>query len=246
MANTVLRSDLPRRASIDKGALTWSTQQQQQQEQQQETPPQYTLPESSSVIAPSATLVGASGLAPAHEPVSESEWLETLRELQKNLSLLNTARRAGSSRKSGSQRFVSSLLNPNPFKKGSKNGSRSGESPNERQERIQSIQVLEELVLGGMRKLARIHPEQDARANWHLRAEQFAGTMMTGESANSEEAFLANEKEKETILDGLGKGLALLLMTPVVVVVFGTGAMVYGLGKCTVTLGHLMTFGKFR
>ena len=114
---------------------------------------------------------------------------------------------------------------------------------------MQSIHVLEELVLGGMRRLARIHPEQDARADWHLRAEQFAETIRTGESANSLEALLVNEKEKETILEGLAKGLTLLFMTPLVLsgaILFGTGAMIYGVGKCTITLGHLMTFGKFR
>lgn len=84
--------------------------------------------------------------------------------------------------------------------------------------------------------------------DWHTRAGEFAATIRKGDSAGSFEEFIANDKKKESILEGLAKGLVLLFMTPIAlggIVVFGTGAMIYGLGKVVVTIGHVMTFGKF-
>lgn len=224
--------------SIDKSAPAWA-------EQQQDTPPLYALPQNATTT-PSHMVVTISPLPP-HQPVSESEWHNTLVELQNNLAALNQARCFNKFHKSDRRRFLKSLFNSKSFRKGAQEP-KNKESDIERQARVQRIRVLEELVLSGMRKLARIHPEPEARMDWHTRAEEFATTIRKDDSTGSFEEFIANDKKKESILEGLAKGLVLLFMTPIAlggIVVFGTGAMIYGLGKVVVTIGHVMTFGKF-
>lgn len=222
---------------MDKSALAWA-------EQQQDTPPRYALPENVPRVATAPTVVSP---LPPHEPVSDGEWHETLRELQNNLSALNQARRFNTFHRGSRRRFLKSLFNSYSFKKGAQEP-QIKESDIESQTRVQRIHVLEELVLSGMRKLARIHPEPEARLDWQTRADEFAAAIRKGASTGTFEEFIANDKKKESILEGLAKGLVLLCMTPVAVAgvaVFSIGAMTYGLGKVVVSIGHVMTFGKF-
>lgn len=93
------------------------------------------------------------------------------------------------------------------------------------------VKATEELVIAAMRRLASIHPDPAIQGEWNERADKFS----TGE-----------EKEKEGIAEGVGKGVAILLVTPFALAggaVFAAGAMVYGIGKIVVGLGNVLTLG---
>lgn len=114
--------------------------------------------------------------------------------------------------------------------------------------RQQEIRIHEELILAGMRRLAAIHPDAVQRAEWGLREAQFARALETGEGGSAALEAEA-ENKKETVLAGIGKGLGIIVLTPVVLAgatLFGAGAICYGTGKFLVGLGHAATCGKFR
>ncbi|TDL26895.1 hypothetical protein BD410DRAFT_782986 [Rickenella mellea] len=92
----------------------------------------------------------------------------------------------------------------------------------------------EQLVVIAMENLARVHPDPEVQREWAERAARFT-------QAN-------NRPEKETILRGMLKGAGMILVvTPAAIAagaVFATGFLVYGIGKVTVGIGHLLTFGQ--
>jgi len=117
----------------------------------------------------------------------------------------------------------------------------------EDQERVQNIRVHEQLVLEGMRHLARSHPDSTAQADWAARAENFARTLE--EAKNSGKDDSPQSTENDSILKDIGKGLGLIVLTPVALAgacVFASGAILYGTGKLIVGIGHAMTFGKMK
>lgn len=186
------------------------------------------------------------------------EWVQTLQDLQRNLATLDDIKRSdrATAQSGSSMIFMQSLFTSSSFR--SRRAVRVKNAQLLHQDYVQRARVLEELILHGMRKLAHIHPDPAARSEWSARSEQFANVL----SRNRELApngiplsdlaaseLESNEKEKESILEGLGKGLAILLMTPFLVAgaaLFASGALMYGVGKTIVGLGHLFTFGKLK
>jgi hypothetical protein len=97
-----------------------------------------------------------------------------------------------------------------------------------------AIRLAENLVVAAMRRVAQIHPDPEERQHWMQRATDFVE---------------ADDKGKEHILEGLGKGLLILLATPFAVAagaVFAAGAIVYGAGKVIGGIGQVLTFGKLK
>lgn len=135
--------------SMDKSAPTRT-------EQHHDMPPLYALPENASTITPSPINVTVDSLLP-HQSISEIEWHIALRELQNNLSALNQARCFDTFPKSDRRRFLKSLFNSKSVRPKGAQGPQIKESDIEHQARGQRIRVLEELVLSGMRMLARTH-----------------------------------------------------------------------------------------
>jgi hypothetical protein len=96
------------------------------------------------------------------------------------------------------------------------------------------IRRAEELVVAAMLRVAQIHPDPVEKEHWKQRAKDFVK---------------ADDKGKEHILEGLGKGLLILLATPFAVAagaVFAAGAIVYGAGKVIGGIGQVLTFGKLK
>lgn len=191
--------------------------------------------------------------APMHYAIplsAENEWQATLQELQNNLTALRDARHGPPLLGHSSSRFMRNLFSSSSFR--SKRMRHGRKTALELHEDAQRVRVLEELVLTGMRKLARIHPDPNVQAEWNSRADQFARAMGSSDgalAASDADRFAAAEKDKESILEGITKGLIVLFMAPVALagaVVFTAGAMLFGSGKFIIGLGHLMTFGKFK
>ncbi|TDL26902.1 hypothetical protein BD410DRAFT_800001 [Rickenella mellea] len=89
-------------------------------------------------------------------------------------------------------------------------------------------------IVRTMRRLATLHPDPLVKSAWSERAATFAK---------------GNREEKETVLGGLAKGCAILLVTPFALAsatIFATGYLLYGTGKIVVGLGHMMTFGQLK
>jgi len=190
---------------------------------------------------------------------SNSEnWVDTLRELQTNLKALKEAKRT--SYFSMSNPYVHKAMAPFIRNKRSsrKRSSANGKGPEdadlssiseqlEDQERVQNIRVHEQLVLEGMRRLARTHPDPTAQTDWAARAENFARTLEEAKKSGKDGS--PESTEEDSIMKDIGKGLALIALTPVALAgacIFASGAIMYGTGKLIVGIGHAMTFGKMR
>jgi hypothetical protein len=86
------------------------------------------------------------------------------------------------------------------------------------------IMITEGLLVDSMRRPAQIRPDCEEARQWEMKANDFVK---------------ADNEGKENILEGVGKGLLILIGAPVVTV----GAVLYGLGKILAGVGHLLTFG---
>jgi len=85
-----------------------------------------------------------------------------------------------------------------------------------------------------MRGLSEQHTDPMVKTYWCQRAYAFA---------------MGTDKEKDTILDGVGRGLLILLATPFAVagaVIFAAGSIVYGTGTLIAGIGTLLTCGRFQ
>src|SRR5205823_5368404 len=96
---------------------------------------------------------------------------------------------------------------------------------------LKAVRVLraENRVIAAFEMLQSIDPDLERRVLWEERKAKFKK---------------GDTNEKEHILEGLGKGLAILLLTPFVVAggaIFAAGSIVYGAGKVVVGLGNLLT-----
>ncbi|KLO18316.1 hypothetical protein SCHPADRAFT_993735 [Schizopora paradoxa] len=195
--------------------------------------------------------------SPSQTQLNDKDWVETLRELQTNLKDLKQAKNTPFM--STSNPLIRKGINFSTFssgkksKKKSKNGTvaegddlGSITAQIEDQERLQNIRVHEQLVLEGMRRLARTHPDPASQAEWASRAENFSRALEEAKRTGNDAAV---EAEEETVMGDIGKGLKLLVLVPVALgaaTVFATGALFYGTGKLIVGIGHAMTFGKMR
>src|ERR1700728_4841263 len=86
-------------------------------------------------------------------------------------------------------------------------------------------------IIESMRRIGDSHPDPNMRDYWKKKAEEFTQSDETG---------------KEHILAGVGKGLAILLITPfalVAGVLFGAGRLVYGAGDLVKGIGTVLTGG---
>jgi hypothetical protein len=122
-------------------------------------------------------------------------------------------------------------------------------------------------ALACMRKLAVVHPSLEVRQEWALRAEAFEAAgydlgLLEGvplipvehHAASQPEHTDATEKKgkkKSSAVADVGKGLGILVGTPIIIGlgaaatgVAATGLMIYGSGKMLIGLGRAMTFGK--
>ncbi|KLO18315.1 hypothetical protein SCHPADRAFT_899929 [Schizopora paradoxa] len=195
--------------------------------------------------------VGANAMSAGGPP---EEWFLVLQDVQSNINSLRAlkGRTAGSNLLTKADSLFNTRIAPfaqsmlSKKHKGVPGARDVGE--NGLLSRQQEIRIHEELILAGMRRLAAIHPDSVQRAEWGLREAQFARALESGEGGSA--ALEAEkEKEKETILAGIAKGLGIIVVTPVILAgatLFGAGAIFYGTGKFLVGLGHMATCGKFR
>jgi hypothetical protein len=89
----------------------------------------------------------------------------------------------------------------------------------------------EKKLIVGMKRVGDSHPDPKVRMHWEEKAKAFEK---------------GNQKEKDNILEELGRGLLILLLTPfalVGAVLFGAGAIIYGVGSIIKGLGTVMTGG---
>jgi hypothetical protein len=89
-------------------------------------------------------------------------------------------------------------------------------------------------IVESMQRIGDSHPDPNMRDYWKKKAEEFLQSDETG---------------KEHILAGVGKGLAILLITPFALlagVLFGAGTLIYGAGVLVKGLGTVLTGGLFR
>jgi hypothetical protein len=86
------------------------------------------------------------------------------------------------------------------------------------------IMVTEGLLVESLRRPAQIRPDCEEARQWEKRANDFAK---------------ADNEGKENILEGVGKGLLILIGAPIVTV----GAVLFGLGKVLGGVGQLLTLG---
>ena len=89
-------------------------------------------------------------------------------------------------------------------------------------------------IIESMQRIGDSHPDPNMRDYWKNKAEEFLQSDATG---------------KEHILAGVGKGLAILLITPFALlagVLFGAGTLIYGAGVLVKGLGTVLTGGIFR
>ncbi len=191
---------------------------------------------------------------PSQAPSNDKDWVETLRELQTNLNELKQAKRTPFF--STANPVLRKATNFSSFSRGKR--SKKGKEPadadlgsiNEQledQERLQNIRVHEQLILEGMRRLARTHPEPTTQAEWASRADNFSRTLEEAKKAGKD---TLESTEEDSILADIGKGLALLVLAPLgalsAAVVFASGSILFGTGKLIVGIGHAMTFGKLK
>jgi len=89
----------------------------------------------------------------------------------------------------------------------------------------------EKQVVKAIKRVADSHPDPQVRVHWQQRAESFQN---------------GDDNAKTHILEDIGKGLGILLITPfalVAAVLFGAGAVIYGVGSVVKGLGNLLTGG---
>lgn len=113
----------------------------------------------------------------------------------------------------------------------------------------QSIPVLEELILSDMRRLSHIHPDPAMQAEWAARADHFKEAMERGDQAIASGDFVAVsliEKEKDSFLMDIAKGVAILLVTPLALAMgalCGAGCILFGVGKILSGVARCLTCG---
>jgi len=96
------------------------------------------------------------------------------------------------------------------------------------------VEEEEKKLVKAMKRVGNSHPDPQVRDHWLQKALSFEK---------------GNKKDKTNILQDLGKGLGILLLTPVALAgaaMFGAGAIIYGVGSFIKGLGNLLTAGHFR
>lgn len=191
-------------------------------------------------------------------PVDDKDWVEILRELQTNLKALKQAKNAPFL--SSSNPLIRKGIDFSTFSSGKRSRKRKSKNGKEAdnddlgslseqledQERLQNIRVHQQLVLEGMRSLARTHPDATSRAEWASRAENFSRALEEAKKSGNDTAL---DAEEDTIMGDIMKGLKMLVLVPVALgaaTVFAAGALFYGTGKLIVGIGHALTFGKMK
>jgi hypothetical protein len=87
-----------------------------------------------------------------------------------------------------------------------------------------TISVAEGLLVDAMRRAAQLRPDSEEGRQWGQRANDLA---------------VADSEGKENILEGVGKGLLLIVGAPIV----AAGAVLYGAGRVVAGIGELLSFG---
>jgi len=193
-------------------------------EQEEDVPPQYS----------SAHGTTPTSEKPVPEPHVEEEWQATLHQLKVNLAALREAEKSPTmSPFLIPSAFVQSLFQSKAKVEASRRGAEAASSNT--QDRQERIRMLQGLIIGGMLKLASIHPDPSVKAEWNGRAAEVKETF---DNPN------ATEAEKESVLEGIGKGVGILLITPFLLVggaIFTVGAVLGGVGKTLSGIGRVIT-----